>query len=116
MELVIGALVCVIIGLIWYTNRPSTYPELTDFKPEPKPKPNKSKFYIDYYPESGRYYPMYNGGFLKKHYDTGIVDVRYEDWYIIYADYGPTERGAMKYITLYKEQQLKENVKRIAVD
>lgn len=74
-----------------------------------------SRFSIEYYPITGRYYPKYKSYYLKTHYSTGIVE-KIEDYLFSYAEYGRNEDEAKKLIEKFKEQWLKENVKTIAVN
>jgi len=73
---------------------------------------SKDKFTIEYYPYSRKYYALCNGQFMTDGYPTGII--RLVDR-IILADPCKTEEEATKRISLYKEQQYKENVKVIEV-
>ncbi len=73
-----------------------------------------SKFSIEYYPLTSRYYPKYGKYYLQKDFRTGIVDLN-EAFLFSYADYGRTEQEADEIIELFKEQQLKENVKTLPV-
>lgn len=66
-----------------------------------------SKFSIEYYPITKRYYPKYDGCFLYTRPFTGIVTINNN---ITFADYSNTEAGAREIINKFKEQQLKENV------
>ena len=70
---------------------------------------------IEYYPITARYYPKYKSYYLRTRYSTGIVE-ELEDYLFAYADYGRNEYEAKKIIDEFKEQQLKENVKTIAVN
>lgn len=76
-------------------------------KPEPK---KKSHFTIEYYPATNAYYPKYKNWYLKKSIFTGIVELK-EPFLFGYADSFSTEAQADRLIELFKEQQLKENVK-----
>lgn len=67
-------------------------------------------FYIEYYPETNKYYPRYKSYFLKKDYYTGIV--RTESMIDI-ADSFNTKEKAEKLIGLFEEQRHKENVQKI---
>lgn len=69
----------------------------------------KSKFSIEFYPLTGRYYPKYEDYYLRTQYGTGIMDLQ-ESRYFMYADYGKTEQEADAIIAKFKEQRLKENV------
>ena len=73
------------------------------------------RFTIEYYPETGRYYPKYGDNYLDTRYMTGITE-EVEDYLFAFADYSTTEKGAKRIIELFKEQQLKENVRTILVD
>ena len=73
------------------------------------------KFTIEYYPKTRRYYPKYGDNYLKTRYMTGITE-KVEDYLFVFADYSTTEEGAKRKIELFKEQQLKENVRTILVD
>lgn len=66
------------------------------------------KFAIEFYPETGRYYPTYRGSYLKRDYFTWIVETRH---LLTYACFGTTEAEADQISALFKEQRLKENVK-----
>ena len=72
------------------------------------------RFSIEYYPLTNRYYPKYDNYYLKTNWQTGIVETK-EDYLFVYAGYGNTEEEAKKLIELFKEQQLKENVKTISL-
>lgn len=77
------------------------------------PSKIKNDFSIEFYPLTNRYYPKYKEYYyLKKDYNTGIMEKR-EPYLFTYADYGKTQQEAEELITLFKEQQLKENVKTI---
>ena len=73
------------------------------------------KFTIEYYPKTRRYYPKYGDNYLRTRYMTGITE-EVEDYLFAFADYSTTEKGAKRIIELFKEQQLKENVRTILVD
>ena len=71
-----------------------------------------SDFKIEYYPETHRYYPTYKGRYLYRDYYSGIYNL--ED-NLRWAKYGDLEKEALKIITVFKEQQFKENIKIIEV-
>lgn len=76
-------------------------------------KPVVSKrFKIIHFPLSGKYYPQFDGWWLKKVYATGIIIK--EDYFPV-ADGFRTEDDALKFIEIFKEQYLMENVKVIDV-
>ena len=72
-------------------------------------------FTIEHYPITGRYYPTYNNYYLKTQSSTGIVKP-IESFLFAYADKFNTEEGARRLIDLFKEQQLKENIKITTVE
>lgn len=78
-----------------------------------KPKPKYDDFSVEYYPRTGVYYAKYNGGYLKRHFSTGIVDVLYGWSGITYGTRSHSEEGAWELIDLFIEQRFKENVKTI---
>lgn len=74
---------------------------------------NVSKhFKIFHFPLSGKYYPQFDGWWLKKVDATGIIIK--EDYFPV-ADGFTTESEALKFIEIFKEQYLMENVKVIDV-
>lgn len=70
----------------------------------------QSHFEIEHYPETNRYYPKYRGKYIRRSVNTGIYELR-DSFLFAYADYGKTEEEADQIIALFKEQQLKENVR-----
>jgi hypothetical protein len=74
-----------------------------------------SRFSIEYYPITDRYYPKYKSYYLQTRHSTGIVE-KIEDYLFSFAEYGKNEDEAKKLIERFKEQWLKENVKTIAVN
>lgn len=80
-----------------------------------KPALNKpvvsKRFKIIHFPLSGKYYPQFDGWWLKK-VTTGII---IKEDYLPVADGFRTELEALKYIEIFKEQYLMENVKIIDV-
>ena len=68
-----------------------------------------NEFSIEYYPETNRYYPKYKESYLRKDYNTGIMEKELPRFFM-YSSYGKTKEEAERLIILYKEQQLKENV------
>lgn len=67
-------------------------------------------FSVEYYPLTGRYYPMYKGKYLWKTYSTGIYKLEFDKhWNSI--QYSSSEEGAWEVIDRFREQSLKENVK-----
>lgn len=68
-----------------------------------------TRFSIEFYPLTKRYYPKYESYYLQRRHNTGIVE-KLESYLFTYADYGKTEKEAEQIISLFKEQQLKENV------
>jgi hypothetical protein len=76
-------------------------------------KPVVSKrFKIIHFPLSEKFYPQFDGYWLKKMYATGIIIK--EDYFPV-ADGFRTEKEALKFIEIFKEQYLMENVKVIDV-
>lgn len=68
-------------------------------------------FRVEFYPATQVYYVLYYGYYLKTDYQTGIVkQLEYKDW-LHHAQMCRTEVDAWKLVDLFKEQQLKENVK-----
>lgn len=67
-------------------------------------------FTVEHYPETKRFYPTRGGRYLKRDHNTGIYEL-YGPNLFMYADYGKTEEEAWGIIDLYREQQLKENVR-----
>ncbi len=63
------------------------------------------EFYI--FPLTGKFYPQYRGYWLVKQSGTGII--RTESMFDI-ADGFSTEDNARKYVELYKEQKLMQNI------
>jgi len=74
----------------------------------------RSKFSIEYYPITNAYYPKYKDRYLQKDYQTGIIK-SLDDYLFMYANSFKTSLQAEKFIELFKEQQLKENVITIEV-
>lgn len=72
-------------------------------------------FTIEYYPIINRYYPKYKNFYLERDYTTGIVFTK-EGYLFAYADSFKTEKDCYQIIELFKEQQLKQNVKTIKYD
>ena len=73
----------------------------------------KSKFGIEYYPITKKYFPKYNGMYMNTFWVTGIIR---EESFMVVADSFKTEAAALEHIEKFKEQQLKENVKTIPVE
>ena len=70
----------------------------------------KEKFTIEYYPQTNKYFPKYGDKYLERIYPTGIVTTQ-KLHLIEYAKSFDTKEAAERFIELFKEQQLKENVK-----
>ena len=76
-----------------------------------EPKSEYHDWTVEFYPETGRYFPIWKRKwYVKKHYLTGIYQFR-EPFLFMYCDYGKTEDEAWRMIDLVKEQRFKENVK-----
>ena len=73
----------------------------------------QERFKIIHFPLSNKYYPKVDDDWLRKTYATGIIIK--EDCFPV-ADGFDTEEKALRFINLYKEQQLLENVKIINVN
>lgn len=69
-------------------------------------------FTIEHYPITGKYFPKYKGKYMDTYYQSGIIRT-IGDHLFAYADNFKTEKEAREHIVLFKEQQLKENVKTI---
>lgn len=78
-----------------------------------KKKKEESKFSIEYYPLSKKYYPKYGNWYMGVNPFTGIIELKD---YIGYGDYSDTEEGAQKTINKFKEQRFKNGVNVINVD
>lgn len=78
-------------------------------------KPKSPKFFIEYYPESKRYYPKHGKYYLRKYNSTGIIEQK-QPYFFMFAGWSDTEEGAKKMLQLYKEQWYKENVITTSVD
>lgn len=85
---------------------------LNSKKAEPKEKKEKNHFSIEHYPLTCRFYPKYKDHYIGKDYNTGIYTLK-QDYLFMYAKYSDTVSGAEQIIEMFKEQQLKENVKTI---
>lgn len=72
-------------------------------------------FTIEHYPITNRYYPKYKNFYLQRDYKTGIV-FKKEEYLFAFADNFKTEKDCYQIIELFKEQQLKENIKTIKYD
>ena len=78
---------------------------------EDKPKEDKpSLFSIEFYPITNRYYPKYKHFYMGKNYSTGVIEPK-EDYLFTYALFTKTEAEADDIIKIFKEQQLKENIR-----
>lgn len=80
-----------------------------------KKKEKKSGFIIEHYPESKLYYVKYKKKYLKRDYPTGLVGFTHTNM-LCFATDCISEKEARRLCTLFKEQQLKENIKIIKVD
>jgi hypothetical protein len=72
------------------------------------------RFTVEYYPLTKVYFCKCGDEYLKRGYRTGIIELL-DDYCFAYATQFYTEQEALKFIELYKEQQLKQNVKTIQV-
>ena len=75
-----------------------------------KPARARSLFSVEYYPLTGKYFAKHKGYFLRRNHITGIIE-ELEPYLFSYADKFLTIEAAKQHIELFKEQQLKENVK-----
>jgi GR25 family glycosyltransferase involved in LPS biosynthesis len=66
-------------------------------------------FAVEHYPLTNRYYPTYKGQYIKRHYSTGVYELK-EPFLFTYADWACTEEGAWTIIDLFREQRFKTNV------
>lgn len=78
----------------------------------PKPGRNNSKYSLEYYPESKKYYAKYKNGYLKRRFSTGMIEVDEFIW----ADSFQSENSALSLCKLHQEQQGKVGVITISVD
>ena len=76
-------------------------------KPEDKVEKKSNDFTIEHYPLTKRYYPKYRNMYIYKNPNSGIMEA---DYSMSYVEYSYSEKGADTIITLFKEQQLKQNV------
>ena len=72
----------------------------------------EKKFSIEYYPISKRYYPKYGGNYLAGNNHTGIIEEK-EPCFFMYAKNFSSVEECLPFIDLFKEQQLKKNVRTI---
>lgn len=80
---------------------------------ESKPRGKYDDFSVEYYPRTGVYYAKYNGGYLKKAHNTGIVEVLFGWSGITYGTRLQSEESAWHLIDLFIEQRFKETVQTI---
>ncbi len=75
-----------------------------------KPARARSPFSVEHYPLTGKYFANHKGFYLHRSHFTGIIE-ELEPYLFSYADKFLTIEAAKQCIELFKEQQLKENVK-----
>lgn len=82
---------------------------------KPTPKKQEPRFTIEHYPKSGRYYPKFGKGYIRKDHSTGIYEL-IDSYLFAYANYGRTEDEAKEIIERYKEDGLKVGIINIELD
>lgn len=70
----------------------------------------RSPFSVEHYPLTGKYLAKHKAHYLHRNHITGIIE-ELEPYLFSYADKFLTIEAAKQCIELFKEQQLKENVK-----
>lgn len=68
---------------------------------------------IEYYPLTGRYYPLYKGYYLRQDNPTGIVRT---ETALFFATECNSEAGAKRIIDCYYEQRFKKAVTKVTYD
>ncbi len=77
-----------------------------------KTNKDSKSFSLEYYPITNRYYPKYKQFYLLTDPNTGIINTK-ESCLFTFVDFATTREKAESIIDLFKEQQLKHNVKTI---
>lgn len=77
----------------------------------PKPPSPYKGYTVEFYPETSKYFALFKGRYLKRHFQTGIVEEMSYASMIIYAEQFKTEEEAWKLVDLHREQRQKHNVK-----